>query len=370
MPNPLHVAVDATAIPASRGGVGRYLEHLVPALAAAGVRLTVLSNTRDAGWLGGLAPDASVVPVPAARRALTRFAWEQLGLPRVLRRSGADLLFSPHYTMPLAAGRPVVVTLHDATFFTHPRAHRLIKRWFFRGWTRLSARRAAALVVPSDATAAELRRALGRNQAMVVARHGVDAATFHPPAPAELDAARDMVGSESWVAFLGTVEPRKNVGELVRAFELLTPGDSDGAVLVIAGQEGWDASAEQAARTSLSRVRRLGFVDDALLPGLLGGARAVVYPSAAEGFGLPVAEAMACGTTVVTTRAPALAEVGGDAVVYADPTAASIADALRGVLRDPALRAERARAGLARAAGFTWAESARRHIDAFERAVA
>ena len=153
------VLLDATAIPAERGGVGRYVDNLTEALDAAGAALSVVCQHGDAEIFSRLAPHSRIVPTAeelGSRPA--RLAWEQTTLARLAKRLPVDVIHSPHYTMPLAAGVPVVVTLHDATFFSDRSLHLGVKGRFFRAWTRTSLRRAAVCVVPSQATADELTR--------------------------------------------------------------------------------------------------------------------------------------------------------------------------------------------------------------------
>lgn len=374
----MRVLVDATAVPTDRGGVGRYVDELLAALGRlAGPDLEVLTvvQPRDVAGLAAALPGVRVVAAPAAvARRPVRLAWEQLGLPRLARRLRADVLHSPHYTMPLLARVPVVVTLHDATFFSHPELHSPVKRRFFRAWIRLAVRRAAAVVVPSAATRDEvLRCAGGRADRFTVAHHGVDVARFHPAPAADVARVRAALGlgdDAPYVAFLGTLEPRKNVPALIRGWVAAVAGRADAPALVLAGGQGWDtavAPAVEAVPAPL-RVLRPGYLPlDDLAP-FLAGATAVAYPSLGEGFGLPVLEAMACGATVLTTRELSLPEVGGDAVAYCGTSDEEIGAALGALLDDPARRAELAAAGLARSAGFTWHAAALAHLVAYRTA--
>ncbi|GAA2726083.1 glycosyltransferase family 4 protein [Cellulomonas aerilata] len=372
---PLHVLVDATAVPADRGGVGRYVDDLLPALERAGVRLTVAVQERDTQATGARLPRADVVAAPAATaRRPVRLAWEQTGLPRLAARVGADVLHSPHYTRPVRSPVPVTVTLHDATFFSHPELHDPVKARFFRVATRGAVRRAQSLVVPSAATRDEVVRFTGAPaDRFFVAHHGVDRDVFRPVTADEAArvAASLGIGPEGYVAFLGTLEPRKNVPELVRGWVAAVAGTSSPPVLVLAGGRGWDEAVDPAVAAVPAglRVLRPGYLPLEDLSGYLGGARVVAYPSLGEGFGLPVLEAMACGAAVLTTDRLSLPEVGGDAVAYCGTGADEIAPALAALLADGARRAELARAAVERAALFTWDAAAQAHLRAFRAAV-
>ncbi len=371
----MRVLVDATAIPADRGGVGRYVDSLLPELAALGVDLVIACRSDDAPLFAAAVPAATVAPAPTptARRPV-RFAWEQTGLPLLVRRTRADVLLSPHYTSPVLSPVPTTVTLHDATFFSHPELHTAAKGRFFRAAIRRATRSADALVVPSEATGREVRRYAGGNPAHFhVAYHGVDHAVFHPVDDAErARVARSLeIGPEGYVAFLGTLEPRKNVPALVRGWTRAVADLPDPPQLVLAGGPGWDTDVGPAVEQVPAglRVVRTGYLPLGDLAGLLGGARVVAYPSLGEGFGLPVLEAMACGAAVLTTRELSLPEVGGDAVAYCGTDDASIAAGLRALLDDDGRRALLATEAVARAARFTWAESARAHVAALEAAL-
>ena len=372
------VLLDATAIPAERGGVGRYVDNLAAALDANGAALSVVCQHRDADSFSKLAPRSRIIAVAeelSSRPA--RLTWEQTTLPRLARRLPVDVIHSPHYTMPMTAGLPVVVTLHDATFFTDRRLHTGVKGRFFRGWTRTSLKLAAVCVVPSQATANELVRYVMADPArLVVARHGVDADRFHVPSAGEIaDAARqlDLDENTGWIAFLGTLEPRKNVPALIRAYVRVAAGRPVGSPvppLVLAGSPGWDQAIEPAlaAVPAGVTVRQTGHLPVGVLSGFLGGAELVVYPSLGEGFGLPVLEAMACGAAVLTTDRLSLPEVGGDAVAYSGVGAGDIAEAIDRLLDDGPLRARLGAAAVQRAATFTWAAAAAAHQEAYDRA--
>ena len=370
----LRVLIDATSLPAQRGGVGRYVDELVSRLPSLGLDTHVVSQARDVATFAAQVGGDQVHELPrwVSTRA-TRLGWEQAGLPMLVRRLAPDVVHSPHYTMPIlsSVGRlpKTVVTLHDATFFSDPRLHLGLKARFFTGWTTLSAARADALVVPSAATRVEVLRHVRRIKGQVtVIPHGVDHGVFRPAAGHRVAEVRTWLGlrpEDTYVAFLGTLEPRKNVPALVRGFVTACAGRSRPPVLVLAGGKGWDEGVDAAiadVRRDL-RVLRAGFVPDRLVPALLSGAEVVAYPALGEGFGLPVLEAMACGAPVLTTRRLALPEVGGEAVAYArTPAADDIATALAALLDDATERERLSQAAIVRAGRFTWETTARQHL--------
>jgi glycosyltransferase involved in cell wall biosynthesis len=247
------------------------------------------------------------------------------------------------------------------------------KARFFRTWIRVSSRRCAVGIADSQATLDELARHAGADPGRFVVAHlGVDHRRFRPADEAGRGQVRSLLGlgERPYVAFLGTLEPRKNLPALVRGFAQAVDGRPEAPTLVLAGGRGWDSELDGALAEVAGRARVLvpGYLPIELLAAYLSGAAVVAYPSLGEGFGLPVLEAMACGAPVLTTRLLALPEVGGDAVAYTDPDADSIGRSLRRLLDDAEERDRLGRAGLARAAGFTWRACAERHLEAYERA--
>ena len=321
-------------------------------------------------------PYEVLAPPPAlAHRA--GHVWEQFVLPLRAVRHRIDVIHSPHYSYPLLWARRRVVTLHDATFFSHPELHVGVKARFFRAWTSVSSRRADALIAPSEATRSEIVRHTDADPARItVIPHGVDHDRFRPATDDEKAGVDEWLGlapGAPYVVFLGTLEPRKNVPALVRAYAAACAERSNPPALVLAGGKGWDDGIDPAVAqvpTHL-KVLRPGFVPDDLVPGLLGGAEVVAYPAFGEGFGLPVLEAMACGAAVLTTNGLSLPEVGGDAVRYAhSPDADDLAVALTELLDDPAERQRLGEAGVRRAAEFTWDTAAKQHVEVYEWAAA
>jgi glycosyltransferase involved in cell wall biosynthesis len=367
------VLVDATSVPADRGGVGRYVDGLLGALPAE-ADMVVAALRTDVYRYSKMLASVEVVAAPAAvAHRPARLAWEQTGLPLLAQQVGAQVLHSPFYTCPLRAACPVTVTVHDATFFTEPEHYDKSRRTFFRSAIKTSLRRAARVIVPSKATRDELIRLLEADPTRIdVAYHGVDHQAFHPPSDEERARVRARLGlgNQQYVAFLGAKEPRKNVPNLIRGWAAAVKDRTDPPALVIAGGQGHDDDIDSAVAEVPVHLRLLrpGYLRFGDLPGFLGGALLAAYPSYGEGFGLPILEAMACGTPVLTTPRLSLPEVGGDAVAYTSEDPAQIAADLGQLLDDEPRRLALAKAGLDRAKEFTWASSAEVHMAAWSRA--
>jgi glycosyltransferase involved in cell wall biosynthesis len=284
-------------------------------------------------------------------------------------------LFHSQYVAPPFSFVPDVVTLHDVLFETHPN---LFEGAFSRrsvALIRRSARRARAVLTVSEfSRSAILERYRLPEERVFVTPNAVDHDAFRPLAPPDIEPAsvRERYGLRApFVLTVGRIEPRKNLSRLLRAFARVRARLGAELVLAIAGAPDFrsDEVVAEAERLPPGSVSFLGAVSDTDLPALYNLAEALAYPSLVEGFGMPVLEAMACGTPVLTSSRGALPEVGGDAVLTVSPEdEEAIASGLERVLTDGELRRTLKAAGPRRARGFTWAETARSTLEAYRAA--
>ena len=365
----LPVAMDVSAVPAQPAGAGVYVLRQVEAAAfSQGLDLELVAAVGDRQRWEVAAPEARVHAVAPGRRPV-RLAWEQAQAPALARRLGG-LWHGPHYTMPLRANVPTVVTIHDLTFFDHPEWHERAKVVYFRRMIRESAERADTLVCVSQYTAARLHALLSPRIPVEVITHGVDHRRFRTGDEDDLARLGTLGVRAPFVAFTGTLEPRKNVPALVRAMARLAPAHPE-LQLVLAGHRGW-GGAEVDATVATSgldeRVVNLGYVEDEVLPALYRQAAAVAYPSLEEGFGLPALEALACGAAVVTSSGSAMEEVAGGAALLVRPgDEGGLTEALEALVAGGSEVEDLRRAGPVVAKGHTWAAAAERQLEVYRR---
>ena len=357
---PATIAVDLRALVPEATGIGVYTRELLAALAARpGAPRYLGMAHRTSPGVGALADDGVDVEI---QRAPLGSLWQQLHLPRRLARGDVDLLFSPIFTLPLACPVPGVVTVPDLTVYEVGAHHTLKVRLSIRFFLRRSLRRARRVIVISESTRSDLLDrypwCAGKTE---VIYPGV-ASRFRPAGVDAVAAIRAAEGAPGgYLLYVGTMEPRKNVDRLLAAWARLRRADPAFPPLLIAGAAGWhsDHTRSEIERLAPLGVRHLGRVDDARLLRLYQGALAFAYPSLYEGFGLPVAEALACGVPTLTSNRSSLPEVAGDAALTVDPgNEEEIAEGLKRLVGDEGWRRELAAKGVERAKGFSWEKAA------------
>lgn len=351
-------------------GISVYIASLLQHLETAAQDLRFLILLGD-----GVLPSGVSIPVTRSRVSTRspwrRILWEQTVLPIVVQRLGADLLHGPAFAGPLVSSCPQVITVHDLSFLRHPEFFRAGNRLYLSMITGLACRRAAVVIAVSDFTAREVVALLGVPSKRVVTIHQGVAQRFRPLSEADVARFRAEKGlPDRYILYLGTLEPRKNLIRLIRAYNRLR---DPGLHLVLAGAQGWFYEGV------FAEVERLGLKDRVHFPGFVpvdeqafwyNAACVFAYVSAYEGFGMPVVEALACGVPTVTASTTSLPEAGGQSVVAVPPDdEAAIADALDRVVSDNSLRVEMRDRGIAHAAGFTWEETAARTTAVYRQIV-
>lgn len=366
----MRVLVDVTTWVPGRTGIGLYTERLLRAMAAQ-------TPTDELLLASNLADDD--VDVPGRRlgpRMPLRALWMQTAMAAHAVREQPDVAFFPNYVAPLASTIartcPTVVTVHDMAVFLHPETFTFKKRVLQRRLLPSLLRHAHAILTPSDATRRDLLRLLPVDPRRVVAIPLAADPAYHAPIDAHVRAEvrRRFALPDRYLLAVSTLEPRKNLVRLIQAFEQVWPSHQD-VKLILVGGKGWrDDGIAHALRSSSARdgIEALGYVEFEELRALYAEALALCYPSLYEGFGLPVIEAMACGAPVLVSRGSSLDEVAGDAALQVDPMRTDeIADGMRRLLQEPALRSELSDKGRAQAATFSWDRTARRTRDVFAR---
>jgi glycosyltransferase involved in cell wall biosynthesis len=374
----MRIAIDYTAAVNQTAGIGRFVRSLVKAVTEIDQQnqyLLVHARPNDEAVLDfPTAPNVSRRQLPIRERLLT-ILWHRANLPVPIDAftGSIDLFHSPDFVLPPLRRPRSILTVHDLAFLLFPEcAHEALREYLLRVVPR-SARRASFVVADSENTANDVICLLGvPPERVAVVPGGVDA-RFQPVTdPERLQAMRRQLQVESapYVLFVGVIEPRKNLQGLIGAFELAKKRYRLPHKLVVVGRKGWLAEGiyEKYERSSVREdIVFPGFIDDADLPTLYSAAAALVMPSFYEGFGLPLLEAMACGTPVIASNAASLPEVVGDAAPQVDPNDIdALADTLAQVLTDDQLRATNRVRGLERAARFTWTAAAHKLLKVYE----
>ncbi|MCW2700443.1 MAG: glycosyl transferase, group 1 [Blastococcus sp.] len=369
----MRIGLDATPLLGRRTGIGRYVQQLLTALPGLfpddDVRATAFT-LRGAGGLGAAVPRGVSVRARPAPARLLRAAWQRSELPPVELLTGRlDVFHGTNFVLPPARRAAGVLTVHDLAYLLHrdtvsadsARLRELVPRGLAR---------AEVVCVPSASVAAELQDTYGLPADRVqVTPLGVDPA-WATAAPLPPDRRVALGLDRPYLLFVGTLEPRKNLGVLLRAFAAACAAEPDGPLLALAGPAGWGQEADVPAAAA-GRVVRLGYLDEPDLRELVAGARALVFPSVYEGFGLPPLEAFAAGVPVVASDIPTTRETVGRYPDLVRLVPVGDVDALAAALTtdwSAAAEPDHRRRRRAVAAQYTWTATAKLTRQAYERA--
>jgi glycosyltransferase involved in cell wall biosynthesis len=307
-------------------------------------------------------------------RPLVRILWEQTGLPFQAHHLKVDVLHGTVNVLPVASRKTKVVTVHDLAFLRYPERFRRTKAEYLRVAVSRSVRNATRVIAVSQHTRRDIVDLLNvRPDQVAVVYQGIDS-QFCPLPPMQIEQfRREKFDGRPYLLHVGTLEPRKNIDVLIRAFSRLRTRASIPHVLALAGARGWMYQNLFQLVEALGLEQHVHFaeyVSPEELPLWYNCADLFAYPSAYEGFGLPVLEAMACGLPVITTASSALKELAGDACLTVEPGSEEALEvALARVLEDTQLRRDLTVRGLARASTFSWRETAVGTVRVYEEAV-
>ena len=373
----MHISVNAHLLTDAgsyrSAGIKGYIANLIRALPEADPSITYTVFCGSQGQ-----PPAherlAVWRTPfSTQHPLRRILWEQLGQPVALRRARPDVAHALAFVTPVFSRVPSIVTVYDLSFVHYPGLLPAARRWYLQALTRRSCRVARRVIAISQSTARDLVATFGiRADKIDVAVPGVDPG-FTPLPEAEVEAFRARAGlPDRFLLFVGTLEPRKNLPVLLRAYAQLPAADRAAVPLVLAGGKGWmfdDVFRTIEANGLSDSVHLPGYVPADDLPLWYNAAETFVYPSVFEGFGLPVVEALACGSPALVSDASSLPEAAGDGVLLPPDDVDAWTGALAHAIHDPAWRADEAARGRAHAAAFTWAHTAAQTVASYRRAM-
>jgi glycosyltransferase involved in cell wall biosynthesis len=359
------IYIDVSSAVHAKAGIGRYAGSLAQALIAREPGRFALFYNRT----GDSLPPEGLEEIPARTVRAGYKPWRMavwmgqlagVGFNRLV--PGAELFHATEHLLPPLRGVSTVLTVHDMIFKLFPEHQKRLNYWYLNATMPLYCRRASAIVTVSEASKRDIVANYGLDPARVTVIHEAAAPEFSPSASDAVDEVRRRYGlPERYLIHVGTIEPRKNLTRLVEALQRLRESGQT-IPLVVVGGKGWlyDEFFQRLEQSGLSdSILFPGYVPSADLPAIYSAATVAVVPSVYEGFGLPVLEAMACGTPVVSSEASSLPEIGGAAACYFDPyDVPAMADAVGEVWSDATLREEMREQGLAQAARFSWERAA------------
>jgi glycosyltransferase involved in cell wall biosynthesis len=359
----MKISIDATGLSPQKTGTVTYLVEILaqwnadPSIAHEFIIFCAPSVKQH---FEALRLDKRFQVINTPSRKILQMLWQHTMLPYRLWRDKFDVHWGPGFVLPMVSGCPMIVSIHDMTFDLFPKFHEPIKRFYFPIMIRAAVARAKRVLVISQSTASDLERLIPCSRPKTVVTLLAPRSWIKAP-------VNSAAANASYVLFVGTLEPRKNLKRLLRAWCSLSLDERGNCRMVVVGALGWMLSDVLASVSAQDNVDFMGHVSDESLVGYLKGALFFAYPSIYEGFGLPVIEAMAHGVPVLTSDVGATREIAMGAALLIDPASEiSITEGLRSLLQDATLRQTLAEAGLKRSAEFTWEHTAKLTLDSIQ----
>ncbi|MGI9168340.1 MAG: glycosyltransferase family 4 protein [Pyrinomonadaceae bacterium] len=372
----MKIALDGLPLSDTLTGVGHYTLELARHLARSSADEVFVVSPR--GFIASMESETgSPTNLHLTRPTispLTRYWWS-IGLPRYIRKNEIEIFHGTNFEVPLRGKCPSVITIHDLSMVLHPQTHNRRRVRRARQRLPIMARTATMVVTPSEAVRQEVHQHLEIPLDRIVTIPEAARSTFHRQDPELTDKVRKRLEiTTPFVLYVGTVEPRKNLLTLVRAFEDVLSASDFSLQLVIAGRKGWmvdDLFRHVKQSPAAEQIIFTGYLSDDDLCALYSSCVLFVYLSLYEGFGLPPLEAMACGAPVIASRIPSLTETVGEAALLVSPTdVRELALNIRSLLQDEAVRTQLARKGRQRVSELSWDRTARLTRAVYDQALA
>ncbi|HZE68548.1 MAG TPA: glycosyltransferase family 1 protein [Pyrinomonadaceae bacterium] len=372
----MRIGIDGLPLTESLAGVGYYTLELAHHLSrdASGDEVEVVSPKPFLDSLRLCERNDSRLRFGTEKTNPVTARWWSIGLPRYLRRRRPDVFHGTNFEIPLRSVCPTVLTIHDLSLLLYPETHERRRVWRARRRLPLMARKATLIITVSEAVRQEVNRHLRIPLEKIKTVHSAAREFFRPMEPERAELIRTRLNiAGDFVLYTGTIEPRKNLSLLVRAFTEISRR-RPGLQLVMAGKKGWlveDFYNSLRQSSANKNVVFTGYLNDEELCALYSSCKVFVYPSLYEGFGFPPLEAMACGAPVIASRIPSIEEVAGTAALFVSPHSwIDLAESISRVLDNSSLREELITAGLERAKQYSWAMTAERTRAVYQEAMA
>lgn len=372
-----HIAIDMTCTPRNKTGIGRYIKNLVEALQKEDTsnEYFLFTHSDDLDGFEITAPNFHFVPVNSRilRKTYIRILWEQFVLPFRLAKLKIDIILCPNFTMPYFSPVKKVVAFHDLTYFFMPEMHTPLKREMFKMYIRLSARASSAIIAISENTITDIKKYFPNTDRKIFLTPLGVAPNFYAFKNRQVDTInlQDNYNLPSdYILYVGTIEPRKNVINLIKGYELLPAETKERYKLVLCGKKGWlyeDLFAYYEKSSDKDNIIFSGFITDEDLPYLYHQAAVFAYVSHYEGFGIPLIESMACDTPLITSNTSSMKEIAHGAALLIHPEKPDeIAAAIQKLIHDPIMQEQFKVQYPAKLSYYNWSNCAKTTIKAFE----